>query len=109
VGTLKYDGVTVEFDDRVLAHIEVVVVQKLRRGEPFLMSWRAASDAGGGRTAIWIQPAAMLSFHFVTNDNPEIERAWLERLITSANSATGMFVTDAEGDTAHPSDSSLDG
>jgi hypothetical protein len=108
VGTLKYDGVTVEFDDRVLAHIEIVVVQKLRRAEPFLMSWRAAGDAGGGRTAIWIQPAARLSFHFVTNAKPEIDRAWLERLMTAANSATGMLVTDAEGNTAHPSDSTID-
>jgi hypothetical protein len=102
VGTLKYDGVTVEFDDRLLAHLELVAVQKMRRQESFLMAWRDPDELGGGRTSIWVHPAVRMTFHFTTNDDPRIERAWLETLMMSANSPTGLFVSDADGRAAHP-------
>ena len=57
MGTLQYDGVLVEFDDRLLAHLQIVIVQKIRRGESFLMSWRDAAETGDGHSAIWIHPA----------------------------------------------------
>jgi hypothetical protein len=104
MGTLKYDGTTVVFDDRVLAHIQTVVLQKLRRQENFFLAWQDSEDLGGGRTGIWVHTAAILTFHFTTNDNPNIDRAWLEKLMSSANSVTGMFVTDADGTAIHPSD-----
>ena len=30
MGTLQYDGVLVEFDDRLLAHLQIVIVQKIQ-------------------------------------------------------------------------------
>jgi hypothetical protein len=96
VGTLKYDGVTVEFEDQILMHIEVVVVRKLRRQEAFFMSWREP-ESGGGRTGIWVHPAAMLTFHYPGNHNSDIDTEWVERLTVSASSPAGMFVTDAQG------------
>lgn len=103
MGTLKYDGTTVDFEDRVLAHLEMVIVQKLRRQESFLMSWREPEALGDGRTGVWIHDAAMLTFHFSTNDNPGIDREWLQTLMDSANSVMGLFVADADGDAVHPS------
>jgi len=103
MGTLKYDGTSVEFDDRTLAHLELVIVQKLRRQETFLMTWRDADAAGGGRTGIWVHQTAMMTFHFTTNENPKIDRAWLQKLMDSANSVMGLFVADAEGEAVHPS------
>lgn len=38
MGSLRYDGQWVEFDDDVLAHLQIVIIGKLRRGESFLMS-----------------------------------------------------------------------
>jgi hypothetical protein len=96
MGTLKYDGMSVEFDDRLLAHIQVAVLQKLRRQEAFGMTWQEPGP-GGGRTAIWIHPAAMLTFHYGTNENPNIDRAWAEKLVLAASSPAGMLVTDADG------------
>jgi hypothetical protein len=107
VGTLKYDGVTVEFEDRLLAHMEVVIVQKLRRQESFLMTWQEADDIGGGRTGIWLHQAVFLAFHFTSNENPKIDRVWLEKLMVSANSPMGMFVSDEHGEAAHPSNTRL--
>jgi hypothetical protein len=95
MGTLKYDGVTTEFDDRALAHIEIVVIRKLRKQESFFLSWHESDD--GGRTGIWVHPFAMLTFHSARTDLPEIDKAWIDRLTASANSPAGMFVTDQDG------------
>jgi hypothetical protein len=108
MGTLKYDGVTVEFEDRLLAHMEVVIVQKLRRQESFLMTWQESDDLGGGRTGIWLHQAVLLAFHFTTNETPQIDRGWLEKLMVSANSPMGLFVADEHGDAAHPSEMRID-
>jgi hypothetical protein len=104
MGTLKYDGTSVDFDDIVLAHLEIVIVQKLRRQETFLMTWQEPKESGGGRTGIWIHPTAMMTFHFATGDKPDIDRAWLQTLMDSANSLMGMFVSDVGGEAVHPSD-----
>jgi hypothetical protein len=103
MGTLKYDGTSVDFPDHVLAHLEVVTIQKLRRQESFFMSWLEPESAGGGRTGIWVHPAAVLTFHYAANEPAKIDRGWVERLTFSASSAAGMMVSDAEG---HPTPSS---
>jgi hypothetical protein len=104
MGTLKYDGTSVDFDDLVLAHLEIVIIQKLRRQENFLMTWREPDTIGAGRTGIWIHQAAMMTFHFATSAKPDIDSVWLKKLMESANSTMGMFVTDAGGEAVHPSD-----
>jgi hypothetical protein len=75
MGMLKYDGMSVDFDDRLLAHLQTVVVQKMRRQESFLMSWQDSDDLGGGRTGIWIHQFAHITFHFSTNSDPKVDRA----------------------------------
>jgi hypothetical protein len=92
MGTLQYDGVLVEFDDRLLAHLQIVIVQKIRRGESFLMSWRDSADTGDGHSAIWIHPTQNLYFKFVGSRNPTINQDWLDQLMLSANSARGLLV-----------------
>ncbi len=92
VGTMQYDGVLVEFDDRLLAHLEIVIVQKIRRGESFLMSWRDAPETGDGHSAIWIHPTHTLYFKFVGGRSPAINQEWLEQLTLSANSPRGLLV-----------------
>ena len=103
MGTLKYDGTTVEFPDRVLAHIEIVVVQKLRRQEAFFMFWHE-SEGGGGRTGVWMHPAALVTFHYASSAPAEVDRDWVARLVAGASSAAGMFVTDADGNAFPASD-----
>jgi hypothetical protein len=92
MGTLQYDGVLVEFEDRLLAHLEIVIVQKIRRGESFLMSWRDAAETGDGHSAIWIHPTHNLYFKFMGSRNPAINEEWLEQLTLSANSPRGLLV-----------------
>ncbi len=93
MGTLQYDGVLIEFDDRVLAHIQIVITQKIRRGESFLMSWRDSVDYGNGHSAVWIHPAQNLFFKFSGGRNPAINDLWVAELFESANSSRGMLVS----------------
>ena len=91
MGTLRYDGQLVEFDDDVLAHLQVVIVGKLRRGESFLMSWRDSEERSNGRSSIWIHPAHNITFH-LTDDDTAISPDWLDQLTRSANSSAGLVV-----------------
>lgn len=93
MGTLIYEGsIRVEVDDRAMAHIQIVMNTKLRRKEPFFYTWRDDASLGGGRTSIWIHPAAMLVFKYQGSRVPAINHTWLEALVFTANSSEGMYL-----------------
>jgi hypothetical protein len=96
MGSLTIDGIVVQFEDRVLTHLQIVIVQKLRKGESFLMSWRDADAVGDGRSSAWIHPSQSLYFKFSGSRVPAINRDWLASLMTSANSSQGLIVTSEE-------------
>jgi hypothetical protein len=96
MGSLTYDRVTVDFDDRILAHLQIVIVQKLRRGESFLLSWRNAAEVGNGRSSAWLHPAIPLYFKFSGGQPPTINPVWLAQLTRSANSSQGLVATGEE-------------
>jgi hypothetical protein len=97
MGSLTYDGLVVQIDDRVLAHLQIVIVKKLRRGESFVMSWKDAPSVGDGRSAIWLHPTIPIHFKFDGGRVPSINEAWLDELSTSANGPRGLIVTQEEG------------
>ncbi|MEO6826868.1 MAG: ATP-dependent DNA ligase [Microbacteriaceae bacterium] len=84
----------IQFDDRLLTHLQIVIIQKLRRGESFLMSWKDSSDVGGGRSAIWLHPVQALYFKFFGSRVATINPQWLETLTASANGSRGLIVTE---------------
>lgn len=104
MGKLYYGAARfeVEFDDRVLAHLQLVMTGKMRRSEGFLLSWSTPVGHGSGRSMIWIHPATDLHFQFSGNGRPTVNRDWLERLAVLANTASGLYVTP-EGE-LHPLD-----
>lgn len=97
MGTLTYVGAVVEFDDRVLSHLQIVIMQKFRRGESFPMSWVDAVSIGDGRCAMWLTPTMPILFKFDGSRIPSIDQAWIDRLVHSAESPRGLVVTDADG------------
>ncbi|GAB2468610.1 hypothetical protein HD599_000605 [Conyzicola lurida] len=103
MGTLKYDDVSVDFDDRLLAHLEIVIVQKLRRHEAFLMTWQHGDSAAGGRSGIWLHTGASLMFRFGGRDKVVVDHEWLAALMVSANSPMGLVVSGDDGGMRHPS------
>ena len=54
----------VDFDDRVLVHLQIVIGAKLRRGESFFFSWKNDVQVGDGRTSIWMDAAIPLAFKY---------------------------------------------
>ena len=101
MGYLAYENRSIEFDDRVLAHLQIVIVQKLRRHEGFLMSWRDGDAIGDGRSAIWLSSDIPLYFKFSGGRAPQINVEWIAALTASANSSRGLIVT-GEDDAASP-------
>ena len=63
MGTLHYGAppASYDLDDRTLAHVELVVVAKLRRNESFALT---LDGKGGKRSTLWINSAATLRFDF---------------------------------------------
>lgn len=91
MGALIYDGNEVEFDDRLLAHLHVAIVQKLRHGESFVLSWRERNDTGG-RSSLWLHPSIPLYFRFSGSKPPTLNREWVHALVMSSNSPHGLVV-----------------
>jgi hypothetical protein len=86
-------SVSVEFDDRVLAHLKVVMVAKLRRGESFMFTWEYPVSAGSGHSSVWLNPSIPLQFDFAGKREPSINRVWLDELVKLANTPAGLRVT----------------
>jgi hypothetical protein len=95
MGTLHYGferGYAIDIDDRTLAHLQVVIVGKLRRSEGFAFIWSKPSDAGSGRIVLWLAPGIPVRFEFNGGRVPSMNRAWLEQLTVSSMSAQGLQV-----------------
>lgn len=89
--------IDIDFDDRALAHIQIVIGAKLRRGESFFFSWKDAVEVGDGRSSIWIDRAIPLYFKYSGGRPPQINREWLEILTARAHSGQGLVFTPEPG------------
>ncbi len=98
MGSITYDGLVVHIDDRTLAHLQIVIVRKLRRGESFLMSWKDSPDVGSGRSSIWLHPLVLLHFKFEGSRVPTINEQWLAELTACADGSRGLIVTSERGE-----------
>lgn len=97
MGYLIYGaGTEYEFDDRVLAHLKIAIVAKLRLQESFLINWAVPTDHGSGRISLWISPGVPLQFHFAGSKPPELNRNWLDALARSSHGIRGMVVMGEE-------------
>ncbi|PZE34977.1 MULTISPECIES: ATP-dependent DNA ligase [unclassified Curtobacterium] len=92
MGYLIYDGQSAEIqmDDRTLAHLQIVIISKLRRQESFAFSWKEPVSKGDGRSTIWIFPTVSLRFKFEGSRAPAVNEAWLDVLKRSVNSNGGL-------------------
>jgi hypothetical protein len=80
----------IEIDDRALAHIKIVILAKLKRGESFAFSFEHDPSDDAGRSTIWLNPAIALRFKFEEERQPALNRRWLDLLVTAANSVDGL-------------------
>ena len=92
MGRFIYDTIAngVDIDDRTLAHLRIVVMNKLRRSEPFMFDVEIGD--GSGRKSFWIHPSVPLQFHFYGSRNPRINRVWVEDLMQAASGPSGLTI-----------------
>jgi len=84
---LVYNGNgSIPIDDRLLAHLQVVVIDKLRRQESFPFTW----ELDGRESTIWFGPSIALEFVYSGGRAPSLNRAWLHQLAESAASGSGL-------------------
>ena len=95
MGKFAYDkALSVDFDDRTLAHLQIVIGMKLRRGESFYFSWKDDQAVGDGRTAIWLHPSIPLVYKYYGSRLPRINPEWVRALEMTANTNIGLQVVD---------------
>ncbi|CAI9386942.1 ATP-dependent DNA ligase [Microbacterium sp. T2.11-28] len=108
MGRFDYDTLAkVEVEDRALAHVQLVVGNKLRRVEPFYFTWREDPSTGEGRRSVWLHPAATLRYDFFGSRTPALNRDWLEALALTANSPNGLHLIPEPAGPV-PSDADVD-
>ena len=101
MGKLLYGaGQEYDLDDRVLSHVKLAVVAKLRRHESFLLNWEVPVDQGSGRVSLWISREIPLAVQFAGSRPPSINPQWLEALMHSSQRTGGMVVM-AEDELEH--------
>ncbi|WP_290802840.1 ATP-dependent DNA ligase [Herbiconiux sp.] len=99
MGKLLYGSSTIEieFDDRTLTHLQIVIAAKLRRKESFFFSWKDDPAIGDGRSSIWLDSSIPLYFKFAGGRVPSINREWLDILTASSNGSGGLQFTEEPG------------
>lgn len=99
MGKMLYSDaeIVIEFDDRALTHLQIVIGAKLRRGESFFFSWRDDDSVGNGRSSIWMDASIPLYFKFSGGKMPALNREWIRILNDSANSGQGLVYSEEPG------------
>lgn len=98
MGYFIYDGnIKTEIEDRALTHLQLVMMSKLRRGEPFGFSWKDVST-GHGRVTVWVSPSSSLVFTFVGSRPPKINLHWADALAFTASTSTGLYLVHEPND-----------
>ncbi|WP_232755837.1 hypothetical protein [Leucobacter sp. PH1c] len=90
-GTHEY-----EFEDRLLAHLKVVIGQKLRGQECFYLSWSKTPEQGSGRVSLWLSPHLALGFRFSGSRPPELNPVWLRVLTARSHTPRGLVIVSED-------------
>jgi hypothetical protein len=87
MGFLVYDhSRAIALDDRVLAHVQIVILDKLRRRETFALNLRSENHI----ITMWMTCSIPLQFVYEGNRRPRINYPWVELLAGEA-SLTGTL------------------
>ncbi|MDF2492933.1 MAG: ATP-dependent ligase, partial [Microbacterium sp.] len=60
--------------------------------ESFYFTWKDDASIGDGRTSIWVHPRSTIIYKFYGSRRPALNKAWLDALLSTANSGTGLYV-----------------
>lgn len=97
MGTLIHGPMNVDMNDRILIHLETVIVNKFRRGEPLLLTWFADGSPENGRRSLWLTPRVPVYFSYDDGGSPSMNDEWLRRMLSAANTPRGLVLLDEDG------------
>jgi len=102
MGRFIYDTASnsVDIEDRTLAHLRIVIMNKLRRSESFMFDVEVGD--GSGRRSFWMSPSVPIQFHFYGGRPPRINRTWIEELMLIASSPNGLSISPEPAEQAIP-------
>jgi hypothetical protein len=105
MGRLFYDSsLQADFEDRLLAHLQIVIGSKLSRNDSFYFSWKDPTAIGDGRTSIWIHPAIPVRFKYHGGRPPAINPTWIRQLLADSYTAAGLRISDEPVHAPHRDD-----
>lgn len=96
MGRLLYgsEAYAIEIDDRVLAHLQTVIINKLRRGERFVLTLGPEESASHRVETIWLHGGMALRFEIAANAARDLNRQWLRAMARSAATQNGLRLVD---------------
>lgn len=96
MGSLIHGDREYGFEDRLLAHLQVAISQKLRKRESCFLSWVKPHGEGGGRASLWLSPFVTIAFKFSGNREPELSKTWLSVMGALSHTARGLIALSEE-------------
>ncbi|MDQ1175013.1 hypothetical protein QE430_003320 [Microbacterium testaceum] len=79
-----------DIEDRLLSHLRIVIMNKLRRQEPFMLQ---APHPEQGVLSVWLHPGTPLVLQFYGGRQPRIDTALIERMMADASGPNGLVLT----------------
>jgi hypothetical protein len=91
MGALHLGGqdLVIDIEDHLLHHIKLLAVAKLRRDEPFLLSWRNPPETPG-RHSVWIHREADMHFVFDGTEPTATDQRLLDVLSLDSMKSRGL-------------------
>lgn len=90
MGTLDLGRLAcIDLPDDVLAHVQAVIIAKLRVHEPILVGWGVAD---GGHDEVLVNPSMPIVIRYDLDEDRRLDRRWLNRLMVAANSVQGLQI-----------------
>lgn len=97
MGSLFYGASRLEIkvDDTTLAMMQRIIVSKMRRNEPFAITWDDDDSIGDGLSSVWVAPTTELHFKFESGTFPAIDPAELDRMSQQSSTPSGLRLGNA--------------
>jgi hypothetical protein len=77
-----------DVEDRQLAHVRIVHMTKMRRGEPFM--FQLPDQHRIGMRSLWMAPAVSVEYRFFGSRQPALNVPWLDAMMKEANGPHGL-------------------
>ncbi|MDP9026811.1 MAG: ATP-dependent DNA ligase [Actinomycetota bacterium] len=103
LGTLIHGpaSVRIAVADTLLAHLQFVITNKLRRRESFTVVF--TESAADGRRSVWLSDSIPLIFEYESSERRLLDRSRIDAMMVEALGANGLQVdTEADAPSAAP-------